>query len=402
MKAFPFRSAAVCLVLLLLHACSKINHDHEVSPAYRPSSEGAEQFVSELKGGRVAVFPSLIRTLQGTFYSEPSQRQIVSLLNANAITTAVAASANLEVQALVHQSQWEIFKADMRAIAESLETGEHGANYSLVMEFVLPPGNLQVFGIHCYVFDRQGNNVFSFLLNSHHRLFSDADLKAADASEASRARLVEKATRVGVTALIQQVQAVQRDDTRSRQGYSIVSQKLAAFEQKVARIFVITRLDQQLIPVFMHSFKHSLVSGFESNGVEAAFKYLPRESGDYAKFDSDVNSFSADAVMRIDLDPLYREAGDGRPAVVGTDFAVSVIDQATGEMVWQASGKVDYINDSFLNRGNYVAHEGIRKEFAWHTTAAIVRTFTLDVNGHESAPIYTVTEDREIYQQRTD
>jgi hypothetical protein len=54
-----------------------------------------------------------------------------------------------------------------------------------------------------------------------------------------------------------------------------------------------------------------------------------------------------------------------------------------------------------FDRG-YTAHEGIRKEFAWHTSAAIVRTFMLDIVGRSSAPIYTVTEHRQANGQRTD
>lgn len=149
----------------------------------------------------------------------------------------------------------------------------------------------------------------------------------------------------------------------------------------------------------MHSLKHSLESAFESNAVKTIVKLMPGDSDDFAKFADALETFSPDALMNIDLDPLYRKRQDGYQAVVGTDFKVSVINRAREEMAWRATGKLDYIK---MFGPRYTAHEGIRKEFAWHTTAAIVRTFMLDINGQESAPIYTVTEERKLYRQRTD
>ena len=106
--------------------------------------------------------------------------------------------------------------------------------------------------------------------------------------------------------------------------------------------------------------------------------------------------------MHISVGPLYRMHREGYQALVGTVFEATLVDAATGEDGWRLSGKVDYIADQFFERPGFRAHEGIRKEFAWHTTAAIVRTFMVDVAGRESAPIYTVTEDRQRHGQRTD
>ena len=402
MKVLPFNLLAACFVLLIAHGCAKTTHDHTINPAYRPSSENATEFVKVLKTSVVAVYPSIIRTPEGTSYSNNSQQQVVSLLNEKQVTTALAKFDIFDLTQLDGRSQWEFFQNDLHTISESLKSRDSEADYSFIMEILLPPGNQAVFGIHCYIFDRQGNNTFSFLLNSHHKLFVDADLRAIDSSESSRSKLIEKATRVGISALIQQVNAPRQNEARNQQGYSITSQKIATFDESVASIFIITRLRKPLVPVFMHSFKHSLISGFETNGIEAILKYMPGDSSDYSKFKSDIESFSPDAVMHIDLDPLYRKRKDRRQVVVGTKFEVSVIKKASEEVAWQATGKVDYIQDRYLNRGNYTAHEGIRKEFAWHTTAAIVRSFMLDVNGRKSAPIYTVTEDRALYRQRTD
>jgi hypothetical protein len=402
MRTLPFRALVICLALLGLHGCANGTHDHAVSPAYRPASEASEQFLQTLAAATVAVYPSVIRTADGNSYSTKSQQQIVNLLNQKRITRAQSAVGNISLPPPKREAQWAMFMQGLHAAADSLAGVGRDADYSLLMDFVFAPGNQAIFGIHCYILDRQVNNVFSFLMNSHHRPFVEADLVAGDTSAAARAQLVQKATQVGVTALIQQASKPPPQDTRSRQGYSVDSQLLTKPDEKVTKIFVVTRVDEPLVHVFMRSFRHSLVSAFASNTVEVSFNYLRRDSTDYAKFDSEIESFSADSLMYIDLDTLYRKRKDGRQAVVGTRFDVKLIDRTSEAVMWQANGRVDYIAEAFSNRSNYTAHEGIRKEFAWHTTAAIVRTFTLDVNGHKSAPIYTVTEDREVNRQRTD
>jgi len=402
MRTRPCRALLIWLALLALHGCASNTHDHAVSAAYRPASEASGQFIQTLAAATIAVYPSVIRTAEGNAYSTQSQQQITNLLNQKQTTQAQSAADSISLPPLKREAQWAMFKQGLNATAESLAGVNPDADYSLLMDFVFAPGNRAIFGIHCYILDRQGNNVFSFLMNSHHKPFVEANLVAGDTSAAARAKLLQKATQVGVTALIQQASAPPPQDTRSRQGYSVDTQLLSKPDEKVARIFIVTRIDEPLVPVFMRSFRHSLVSAFASNAVEVSFRYLRRDSTDYAKFDSDIESFSADTLMYIDLDALYRKRKDGHQAVVGTQFDVKLVDRTSEAVMWQARGQVDYIAEAFSSRSNYAAHEGIRKEFAWHTTAAIVRTFTLDVNGHRSAPIYTVTEDREVNRQRTD
>ncbi len=80
-------------------------------------------------------------------------------------------------------------------------------------------------------------------------------------------------------------------------------------------------------------------------------------------------------------------------------FDVSLIDTATEKSVWHATGKVNYIR-SFGPK--YSAVEGIRKEFAFNTTNAIVSVIAAEVSGLEPARIHTGVEDRQRYGQRVD
>lgn len=183
------------------------------------------------------------------------------------------------------------------------------------------------------------------------------------------------------------------------EGYSITTEKDSSFDKKVERIFVIAEVEERLKPVFAHSFEHSMISAFQSNGVDAIVTVTSPESDSLKDYGKEAETFAPDATMRININPLYRTRDDGYQAIVGTDFEASLIDTATEKRVWHATGKVDYIK---MFRPHYRASEGIRKEFAWHTTAAIVRAFLAEVNGQKPTPIYTVTEDRQRHGQRVD
>lgn len=60
--------------------------------------------------------------------------------------------------------------------------------------------------------DEEGRNAFSFLLNSHHRMFARAKLTTKDTSDRGRAKLVRKATAVAMEALSAQI----RDEREAR------------------------------------------------------------------------------------------------------------------------------------------------------------------------------------------
>lgn len=182
----------------------------------------------------------------------------------------------------------------------------------------------------------------------------------------------------------------------------ITTEKDSSFDKKVELLEVNVNVEEPMIPVFAHSFEHSLVSAFEMNGVEALV------SINSPKTDGLVDTIKATGVsatvasMLINIKPLYRERDDGSKVIVGTDLEASLIDANTDNRVWHATGKVDYILNRFSNKPNYKAGEGIRKEFAWHTCASIVNAFIEEVNSQEPKKIFTVTKDRERNGQRID
>lgn len=181
-------------------------------------------------------------------------------------------------------------------------------------------------------------------------------------------------------------------------GYTVTSRCYNA--DKVERVFVIINVEISLKSVFAHSFEHSMISALQMNGVEARVVTVTSlELDAVANHEKEAENFAPGAMMCITARPLYRTRVDGYPAIVGINFEASLIDPASKNRMWQATGKVDYIKrfDS-----DYKAHLGIRKEFAWHTTAAIVSKFISEVNGQKPVPIDTVTEARQRHGQRID
>ncbi len=387
------------LLVILLTSCVGGHDQQSDSVAFQPENAHSSEFASAFKASTITVYPSIVRSYNETSYYEASQDQIVAYLNNNGFTSAVAKKENIKLAQLEGRSQWAFFNNDMSLIKDALNNLQQDADYSLVMTFIMPPGKQTIFGIQCYILNKQGDNVFSFLLNSHHKLYKEAQLQSNDHSESVRVQLVDTATQVGLDALIQLLNKTDDGQKSKPQGYEITSQNIGVSDNKPQRIFVLTTLHEQLIPTYMHSLKHSLMSAFEANGVTTSVKFFSADKDGRKRFKTEIHSFKPDAILNIDIKPLYRQRKDDYQAIIGTLFDAKLADVNNTNTRWKASGKVDYIQ---MFGKNYTAHEGIRKEFAWHTTAAIVRAYMMDVNGHPSKPIYTDTETRQINGQRTD
>jgi len=174
-------------------------------PGFRPESEYAATFLDAAGTATIAVLPTLVRRVDRTAHSFESQEQVVAFLNESGIAKAVTKSRRIDLGSLRRPSQWEIFEYGAESIAANLEGYETGADYTLVME-LLVPGDQAIFGIEVYILNRQRQSAFSFLLNSHHQMFSDAKLVAKDSSERARSQMIENATRIGLMALEAQIE----------------------------------------------------------------------------------------------------------------------------------------------------------------------------------------------------
>lgn len=175
-------------------------------PGIRPPSPQANSFVEALDDAKLLVFPTIVRGSDWITHSVASQRSIVEFFDESGLVDATSSDRRIDIGVPPQQFQWELFQKALAAIGAALEDWPGDADYALVMEVLFHPGDRIVFGVHTYVLDRQGRNVFSFVLNAYHEIFAAAALVAADGTEEARAATVARATRAGVTALEAQVE----------------------------------------------------------------------------------------------------------------------------------------------------------------------------------------------------
>ena len=163
--------------------------------------------MEQLGAARIAVLPSIIRRPERTAHSFASQQLAVALLNDAGIISALAKPKRIDRGPLRRTSQWEVFDYGLLDISEALQRYDTNTEFVLVVEFLVPGGQ-EIFAIESYILDKDGNNAFSFLLNSHHEMFASARLRAKDSTEAARTKMFSDATRLVVTALQRQLELV--------------------------------------------------------------------------------------------------------------------------------------------------------------------------------------------------
>jgi hypothetical protein len=240
----------LCLAVALLAALPVAqSHDPVVTipdPGFRPEGPRESQFLEDLGAASIAVYPTLVRRIERTAHSFPSQEQVIAFLNAQGIGHAVAAGRRLDPGRLNQQSQWLIFEAGLATLAGTVPDSHTSADYHLVLE-ILVPGDDAVFGIECYLVDREGENAFSFLLNAHHQVFAEAELVAGE-SQAARDAMIDKATGVAMRALAAQLAS---------------AQECAAPQQARAPV--------RLAADFLDDFETGLRSGADPDGIALGF-----------------------------------------------------------------------------------------------------------------------------------
>ena len=214
------------------------------SPGFRPSSAGADAFVKAVGSAPIAVFPTVVRAIGGgTSYDRASQEEIVLLLKDNRLGGGKALERKLDAGKLEGNSQWEAFQAGMDALGKEVAKAEVQCDYALIVELLIPPyrsNEVAVWGIHCYVLDREGANAFSFLLNSHHKMFVDTTLRTQDRSAEGQEKLVAAAVRTAMKAFKRQVEEAAKQPYVERGEAHLTK---GEFDQAIAAYSEAIRLD---------------------------------------------------------------------------------------------------------------------------------------------------------------
>lgn len=185
---------------------------------YRPITDEAATlvFAQKITSAKIEVFPSIIRTVDPAEdridhkYSLASRDQAVEFLKTYNLGMAIAGATEIDLEKAAKEGkgQFALFSNSIKTIGEYLNTHGSDADYFLALDIIRI--KTVGWGIQCYMLDQKGNNVCSFLLNSHHKSFVDADLKMKDDSSKSEKQLIENCTRLALTALNQHV-TLERD-----------------------------------------------------------------------------------------------------------------------------------------------------------------------------------------------
>lgn len=250
-------SIRMAIVTVFFGLCFAISvHATEPDPelesaGFRPSSDLWASFVKRSSTARIAVFPTIIRKSEHTSYSIESQQRTVEFLGNIDLGASKAFDLEFEMGEMQVRSQWEFFQTSMQTIGKQLGDFRKDMDYALVLEILFPPGrspSMEVFGIHVFILEPDGSNAFSFLLNSHHGVFVDADLRTSDISGEGESQLVIKSTKVALLAFKEQF-----------------LQAKECIELTAASVSI---SDQAGI---LYDFESALTSGKDGNGIPVGF-----------------------------------------------------------------------------------------------------------------------------------
>lgn len=177
------------------------------SAGFRPKSDCSEVFLRDLRSKRIGLFPVIGRSAREVVRFDTVQRDIDALLRKNGITTRLLTEA-IDTSRVRGAAQYGYFVDCMKVVTESVLRSKYGCDYYIMVEALLTRNrsNEQVIGgIQFYIVNDAGENAHSFLMNSHHRLFSDARLKARADDEREKRELIRRLGRVVVKALKEQL-----------------------------------------------------------------------------------------------------------------------------------------------------------------------------------------------------
>ena len=203
--------AAVILgVAVSLAGCAKDGNQVIDLPAFRPPSDGGAEasFRERLGEMSMTVFPPVVQTFAGTAYHRESRPKIAGFFTTQGLATVTESDEEVDLSKTTPRTQHERFTQNMAAFSEYLKASPVTTDYALLLEFLVTPtrsGGEAVGGVQCYLLDAKGNNAFSFLMNSHHRLFNEAELKTQSASDEVRAELIGRSTETVLEALRRQL-----------------------------------------------------------------------------------------------------------------------------------------------------------------------------------------------------
>lgn len=214
------------------------------APGFRPPTEQADAFIQNVESSKIAVFPSIVRAVNpadekvSQWHSKVALERIVEFLGENGLGTAEIVDTKFKIGEAPKGGQFALFNQTIENIGKQLGSYTGDADYIMVLDIIRV--RTKAWGLQCYILDREGNNAFSFLLNSHHKPFVDAAIEMQAGSKESGKKLVADCTELLLEMLHQQVQT-ERDIAAYKPDPSIVGKYIG--KEDPANNYVVLRMD---------------------------------------------------------------------------------------------------------------------------------------------------------------
>jgi len=170
-------------------------------------SDRYKRFYHSLKEKGITIFPGVVKNDDGTTYHLASRDTIASFFQNGGVSNVHLAGQEVDLGGVEGiESQWALFEKSMTLFSDYLKANPIDSGYALIAEYVAEETINVIHVIQCYILDSDGEDAFSFLLNSHHKLFTDARLETEAVK--SRDESIGKGTDVIVKALQYQFEAL--------------------------------------------------------------------------------------------------------------------------------------------------------------------------------------------------
>lgn len=172
-------------------------------PGFRPESALEQAFINFYKESKFIIYPTITRVIDTTTWSKLLSKEFAQNLKRDENLNIRLNENIIKPGELMGKSQFEFFQNDMVSLGNEIKMKKKNIDYCVIPEIVFEPernGTLFVFGIHVFILNNEGENVFSFLLNSHHDLFIEAKLYAYNPNENDLLDLKRRCMKVAVKA----------------------------------------------------------------------------------------------------------------------------------------------------------------------------------------------------------
>ena len=173
------------------------------NPGFLVESDLNQAFINSYKESKFIIYPTITRAIDTTNWSELLSETFAQKLKRDENLDISLNKDLLNPGELIGTGQFEFFKNDMERLADEVRLKKEESDYFIIPEILFAPKSnetLFVFGIHIFILNKEGENAFSFLLNSHHELFIDAKLYAYNPNESELEALKQRCLDIGIKA----------------------------------------------------------------------------------------------------------------------------------------------------------------------------------------------------------